>query len=256
MNPEIVEICKFFLQLNNKVEVNISTNGGIRSSSLWKKLGELSYQTKRIRVIFGIDGLENTNHIYRRNVQWKKLENNFRVYIKAGGKAIWQFIPFEHNKHEIDAAYDRSIYENFHNFKIRESSRSNIEDIIPVKKSENTKNLVKRKTENTYVPEKKVICAAKPFNSNDYFHKNLASLFINYKGQCLPCCFTGKPERIKEFENRYELDLDSISLHKNSFEQIFSGQVWNWILSNMQDYKVCIMKCQQKILDRSYERTK
>ena len=45
-----------------------------------------SIETKKVarpRVVWGIDGLEDTTHLYRRNVKWDKLQENFRAYIRA-----------------------------------------------------------------------------------------------------------------------------------------------------------------------------
>ena len=46
---------------------------------------------------FAIDGLEDTNHIYRRNTDWVKIVQNATAYIAAGGRAEWDFIVFAHN---------------------------------------------------------------------------------------------------------------------------------------------------------------
>ena len=39
------------------------TNGGARSKQWWTDLGKLT--KGKMRVTFGIDGLEDTNHLYR-----------------------------------------------------------------------------------------------------------------------------------------------------------------------------------------------
>ena len=54
--------------------------------------------------VFSIDGLEDTNHLYRRNVKWEKVIENARSFITAGGKAHWDMLVFEHNKHQVDEA--------------------------------------------------------------------------------------------------------------------------------------------------------
>ena len=55
-------------------------------------------------IVFGIDGLEDTNHLYRQGVKWNNLMDRVQTFISEGGKANWQFIPFEHNKHQIHDA--------------------------------------------------------------------------------------------------------------------------------------------------------
>mgnify|MGYP000657292039 CR=1 FL=1 len=67
------------------------------NEEFWKKLA--SYD--RVRVLFGIDGLNDTNHLYRINVNWDALMRNVKSYISNGGTASWQFIVFDHNQHQI-----------------------------------------------------------------------------------------------------------------------------------------------------------
>jgi MoaA/NifB/PqqE/SkfB family radical SAM enzyme len=124
INPEIIDIIKHLHTLNDNVFVAISTNGGARNAKFWTELGELSKLTNdRVSVIFGIDGLEYTNHLYRANVKWHLLERNWRAYIEAGGYAVWQFIPFPWNAHQIEDAKKWSVIEGFSKFVILETIR-------------------------------------------------------------------------------------------------------------------------------------
>ena len=88
-----------------------------------KENGDLYYEEHGFKAWFGIDGLEDTNHIYRRGVKWERLQDNFREYIKAGGDADWQFIPFSWNKHQLDAARELATKEGFDKFTILDSVR-------------------------------------------------------------------------------------------------------------------------------------
>ena len=102
-NPEIYEICEYFLKWNTNAIIHISTNGGIRGVDFWTRFGELSVKyDSRLMVVFAYDGLEDTNHIYRRNVSWERLVSNTKAFIAAGGPARAQFITFEHNIHQLD----------------------------------------------------------------------------------------------------------------------------------------------------------
>ena len=51
-----------------------------------------------------LDGLEDTNHIYRRYTDWSKIERNAKTFLNAGGKGSWVFIVFKHNEHQVDEA--------------------------------------------------------------------------------------------------------------------------------------------------------
>jgi len=99
--------------------IAISTNGGINSTHWWKNLAHaLNASTSGNPgvVTFGIDGLEDTNDLYRRQVIWKRLMENAEAFIGAGGKAEWQFIIFEHNKHQIKEAEELSMNMGFNKF--------------------------------------------------------------------------------------------------------------------------------------------
>ena len=126
INPDVIEIIKYFYHLDNKEkDIWVHVNGGSRNESFWSELGELSKElNNRLTVIFGIDGDEETNHLYRKNVDWKTLQKNWRAYISAGGKAGWQFIVFKWNQHQIDDIKKLSESEGFERFGIIKSTRN------------------------------------------------------------------------------------------------------------------------------------
>jgi hypothetical protein len=108
MAKDLYEICEYIQSIDSNTIVHINTNGGMRNSDWWYKFGQLfsnrSTASSRWRVVFSIDGLEDTNHIYRRNVKWKTLENNFTAFIKGGGIAVWEYLIFKHNEHQLEEA--------------------------------------------------------------------------------------------------------------------------------------------------------
>lgn len=95
----LTEICKYLLSVNPTTSINVRTNGGFRSIEWWTELGNL-FNNTNCEVWFGIDGLEDTNHLYRKNVKWSKVWENLMAYVATGAKTIWQFLPFEHNEHQ------------------------------------------------------------------------------------------------------------------------------------------------------------
>jgi len=125
INPEIIEIIKYMDTLAPNIKMWIATNGGTRSKNFWKKLGNLSHRMGgRLTVVWGIDGLEDTNHLYRVNVDWNRLQENWRAYISGGGKAKWQFIVFKWNQHQLDEVKRYSESEKFKGFNIIRSVRN------------------------------------------------------------------------------------------------------------------------------------
>lgn len=101
--------------------VKVATNGSMRSPSWWANLAK--EYGDRIRIIFSIDGLEDTNHIYRVDSVWQKIMDNASAFIGAGGHASWYFIEFQHNYHQIDQARELASKMGFKKFNIKYTSR-------------------------------------------------------------------------------------------------------------------------------------
>ena len=85
----------------------------MQTPKFWANLGYISKinSTKYrqgLTVKFAVDGLEDTNHLYRRKVNWGKVWANMTAYSQAGGFGIWNFIIFKHNEHQIDQALKKA----------------------------------------------------------------------------------------------------------------------------------------------------
>lgn len=102
MHKDLIKFIDYIKEQNNNIDISIHTNGGIRSIRWWRDLAEIL--GPRDRVFFGIDGLEDTNHLYRIDVDYHKVINNLTAFNQAGGKSIWQYIVFEHNEHQVEEA--------------------------------------------------------------------------------------------------------------------------------------------------------
>ena len=98
-------VCRFFSisAYEPGDQGGIHTNGGVRSEDFWRALGRVLPKGKGY-VRFGIDGLENTIHVYRRNVRWQILMRNVKAFVAAGGNAEWDYIVFRHNEHQVEQA--------------------------------------------------------------------------------------------------------------------------------------------------------
>ena len=102
VHPDFLNILRDFRKKNPKLWLYIHTNAGVHNADWWTELAEIINGYGKID--FGIDGLEDTNHLYRRGVKFDTAINNASAFIKAGGKAQWNWLVFKHNEHQIDQA--------------------------------------------------------------------------------------------------------------------------------------------------------
>lgn len=124
MAKDFNDIIEYTIESNPDIHNIIHTNGGARNVAFWTRLGEMSKKMdipsigrSNIQLIFSIDGLEDTNHLYRRNVNWDKLMENVKAFLAAGGCAVWEFLVFKHNEHQVEEARKLSEEMGFMEFR-------------------------------------------------------------------------------------------------------------------------------------------
>jgi MoaA/NifB/PqqE/SkfB family radical SAM enzyme len=118
---DTLEAFEYFREHNPNIMLSMHTNGSAKKPEWWtnlaKTIGRNGY------VIFGLDGLEDTNHLYRQNTIWSKIMENVQAFIDAGGRARWDYIVFAHNEHQVEEAQALSKKMGFEKFQIKKSAR-------------------------------------------------------------------------------------------------------------------------------------
>ena len=89
---DTLEIFEYFREHNPNMWLSMNTNAGAKDIYWWAKLAEVI--GLRGAVIFSVDGLRDTTHLYRQNVVWDNVERNMQAFIEAGGRALWDFPTF------------------------------------------------------------------------------------------------------------------------------------------------------------------
>ena len=112
---DLLEICEYISSIPSACNITMNTNGGMRKPEWWSRLGKL-FHDNYWHLTFSIDGLEDTNHLYRRNVNWNSLIANAKAFIDAGGYAKWDYLIFKHNEHQLDQARQLSLELGFKEF--------------------------------------------------------------------------------------------------------------------------------------------
>jgi MoaA/NifB/PqqE/SkfB family radical SAM enzyme len=121
MHPDFLDILRDFRKKNPTLWLYIHTNGGVHDTNYWAEIANIMNGYGQID--FGIDGLEDTLHLYRKNVKYHKVIENAQSFIRAGGRAQWNFIVFKHNEHQVSTVKNLSKALGFFNVLIRKTGR-------------------------------------------------------------------------------------------------------------------------------------
>lgn len=121
LNKHLPKMCEHIRTFNSKIKLRIHTNGGARNAAWWEELARAVPEDHE--VIFGIDGLEDTHHLYRIGTTYNAVIENASTFIKHGGRAEWVFIKFRHNEHQTEEAERRAKSLGFSQFTVKNSSR-------------------------------------------------------------------------------------------------------------------------------------
>ena len=118
---DTLEVFEYFREHNPNMWLSMNTNAGAQKEEWWERLAEIFGRMGT--VIFSIDGLADTNHLYRQNVNWGIVERSMRAFINAGGRARWDFLIFEHNQHQVEQAEAFANEIGFEKFTKKKSGR-------------------------------------------------------------------------------------------------------------------------------------
>ena len=99
-HSKFIELCTRLK--DNNCEISIITNGSSKTKKWWQELN--SVLDRQDTIIFSIDGLQDTNHIYRINAKWQSIMDAVQVLQTRRCQMKWKFIVFKHNQHQIKDA--------------------------------------------------------------------------------------------------------------------------------------------------------
>lgn len=143
---DFLPIVKYLVDEGAQVVVN--TNASMRTPSFWHEFGRTLAESSGSECIFSIDGLEDTNAIYRRNTSWSKIISHAKAFIEAGGFAHWDFLVFSHNDHQVEKAQNFAKELGFKKFTIKKTTRASeekkptaIEEALNIKPSNKSEYL-------------------------------------------------------------------------------------------------------------------
>lgn len=240
---DFIEIQKYILSINPSMRFVVHTNGGIRSRAWWKELGEVYKHNPSTIVNFHIDGLEDTNNIYRVNVIYERVIENAKAFISTGATAHWVFIPFEHNEHQIDIARVIATDLGFKRFDVKISARQKQKEVMfyQTRRGE-VKQVAPSSMTNLLQDDKQCItCTA----------QKRKEIYIDCWGYVTPCCWMGTFEarpssEVPQLLARSGMTVDNINLHYTPLEDIITSPLFQQTIPNAWEGtppKVCWEHC-------------
>jgi len=250
LNNDLIPIMKYTVEHNPNIDIHIHTNGSARNIKWWEELAKTLPDNHM--VFFGIDGLEDTNHLYRIGTDFNLIMRNAEAFIKSGGKARWDFITFKHNEHQIETAKQLANQLGFKGFHEKQTSRfigskefqvfdkhGNLSHTLSAP-TEQKISFVDRNTVKNYKDIFKsatINCEAESDNS----------IYIDSLGYLWPCCFLAgvlaqyarTEDLVFDFISNSSQTLltalepfgglDGLHLEKHSIKEIVDSDVWQTV---------------------------
>jgi len=209
--------------------ISFDTNGGTKDTNWWEDMATVL--SNRHIVKFNIDGLKDTNHLYRKNTNFEKIIDNAKAFIDAGGNARWQFIVFKHNEHQVSACHILSEQIGFSKFQTKHTTRfingkfnvldddgKTINVLYPTEKS----IMIRKNLEEAKLDTHVITCKAQKYKQ----------IYVAANGNVSPCCWLDLNFALPNQENRIDY-MDQIgkfaSLKNNSIKEIFNSNFFNSI---------------------------
>jgi MoaA/NifB/PqqE/SkfB family radical SAM enzyme len=273
MHPHPKELIEVLL--NRNVYLVINTNGGALSTEFWSWLGS----HRNVVVEFGIDGLKDTHHLYRRNTVFEVVMKNAKAFIDAGGDARWSMTVFKHNEHQIEECRNLAKEYKFKQFKQRPSTRFYHTDYIVLDNNMNEAYRLEpaSKVADRYSNRKKSrykkieIPKISKIDINEFDNpipkidtcaieclvSSHPSVYLSASGKLYPCCWTAnKHEKslieginssfVQTFHKDLRYDIDFNDVTKNKISDIVKSGIFreiekSWYSKNQFD--VCKEIC-------------
>lgn len=240
---DTLPICEYLRAHNPKLRIKLVTNGSGRDAAFWSQLAKVV-----TTVTFSIDGLGETNRLYRRRTSWNRVMESVRAYLAAGGRAEWDFLVFRHNQHQVAEAEALARQLGFAKFNVKRSQRFLVEgqpaERFPVLRAEGG---VEYYLELPTLPDyqnsgfvKLSSLHQRGQSYTDYLSSTRISckavrdeqIYLSATGHVFPCCWLGQiydswpspmaaeiRARIAELAD----GIDALDLRKHRFADIIDG---------------------------------
>jgi len=259
MHPNINTLLDAFASMQQVPTVQLTTNGSIRNPTWWQNLAK-TYPFLIVR--FSIDGLDDTNHLYRVGLNFNTIIKNLVAFTESGGRVVWKMLIFKHNQHQIKLVEEYARQTNCEavHYVPCDINRFKGLDKWPVTHANQThfisppdidippqvilKRFAKKFVKVDQLPDK--IC---PWGK-------MGNLYIGHQGHVLPCCSMHYDTTL-DYNGRTYLEqlcqgFDNQSLLLHDLETILNNPLFNTSLEQSLNsgkwHNTCTKTCKQPIL--------
>lgn len=196
-HPRFHKIAEWFFAVQ---ELQVVTNG-MHTESFWQQT--LESWPKNSKIILSIDGLEDTNHLYRIGSNWEKIEKLFELISKGKHKCLieWKYIVFKHNHHQVEKAEQLASKIGIDFFRIQKTRK--LDPLLDIKEYHNDEWFKYK----TIEYEDKI----SPFCFTGDMH------YIDAFGNYYPCCWWADTNRQKNYWEPINIKNNSVESFKNNF---------------------------------------
>ena len=235
-HSKFLKLCQKFKE--NNCKLSITTNGSAKTKKWWENLKTIL--KKEDKITFSIDGLEDTNHVYRKNAKWNSIMTAIKTLKNRDFKMVWKFIVFKHNQHQIYEAKKLSDELGFNQFKLEQSNRwLGKKELMPDR--EYVDSYYKHQEQVLINPEysfkMKPYCLKNNLPSHD--------LFIDAEGDFYPCCWIGT-YRYK-YKSLFSPKKAKINIATHSLNEILENKKVIDFFNTTKDFKsaheCCKIQC-------------
>lgn len=253
VNPECLDICEYLLTFNPEI-VFINTNASYNPPEWWTRAAELG-----VEVGFSVDGMRDTNHIYRVNTKWDTIERNMRAFVSAGGKGDWHYISFEHNQDDIDAAREMAANLGLR-FKLKSGGRNNrikvsrqagrgLDKDVEIQGNKNVDNRTEANATTIKTKEavfsRDIVELKRIATTVSCKHLKTKQVFVGSDARLYHCCYL-RDEMVANTDGlSYDLYRNDVnSLREHTVEEILTSDFFSQIEKRWQpDHPAFISRC-------------
>lgn len=263
-NNDVIKMLRYVSRNNESISVAVHSNVSLRTPEWWKELGEAF--PKNGWMYFSIDGLADTNHLYRVGTNYEKIMENARAFIATGANAGWDFIKFKHNEHQEDEIRKLAADMGFKKFTMKNSSRFYGRAKVDVlDKRGNLSHILEPPTDTDFkfMTVDEIDESIKMINNIkiECYVQKIKELFVTADGLLLPCCWVAavpgtqyssevKPYVIDLFNSQYT-DLinklggtDKINIYKmGGIEKIVETKEWQEVWDIVWNQEIKLLPC-------------